>query len=872
MRRFFLVPLLLAFALAVSVKAADPDTTPPTLVSAIRSSTNTYQIQISFSERMDPETVLQETNYRIRTLSGSPVVTLSAILVETNTGVTPRSSQNLIISASDQLLLTRDWGLVVSNVADTNGNVIVTRTNIITTVETLVARESDWYRRDDGYYPEFSFWRFTDDSWAQPDYPYESQFISGQGAFYLGTGGAVPPNGNTTLCCYPNETEIASTTAYFRREFDIQGSIYNSTFLLKYMIDDGAVVYINGKEAWRTNISAAITKPTYRTLASGTGNNTTWRPTTGFLTIPFNNFVVEGNNHIAVEVHQRTASDPTSAFGLELIQVYTNRIGGPVSIVQGPANLTNVVEGTTATFEVKPDGKPVFKYKWFLIDTAGKTNAIANATNRVLSLTQVPLSYNGAKVFVEVIGGTSATLKATSAPATMSVVPDTTAPLLVSAVYEEDSEAITLTFSEAMRTSASTDKANYTMTNHLGQAVAIESIQDIDGKSILIKPVTPLTGAARVYITPKNLTDNAGVPNALASYTIMVGGAFTLVPFASEWHYYQKGTNPPVQTGWQRKDYVENNEWDVANALFYNEDPEILLPARTTLLPLQDSEGRGIITYYFRKTFDFGGPTNGVRLTYGHYVDDGLVAWLNGSIAARFLLSTPAVPVYGSLASNRDGDAVLTNGLAFAITNIAQGVNQLAVEVHQSGADSSDVVFDLELLANIPTTNITANVTILPPTLTIDTPTAAQSFGQGSTINIGATANAAVGATLTKVEFFDGATKLGEDTSSPYSFAWNGAALGAHTLRVVASDNKGGSTEKTVAISVVSVAPVKLTVAIANGNAVITWPTPPPGSVLESTTSLSPANWQPVAGATSPYSAPLSGANNKARYFRLRQP
>lgn len=779
MRRFFLVPLLLAFALAVSVKAADPDTTPPTLVSAIRASTNTYQIQISFSERMDPESVLQETNYRIRTLSGSPVLTLNAVLVETNTGVSPRSSQNLIISASDEILLTRDWGLVVSNVTDTNGNKIVTMTNIITTVETLIPRESDWYRRDDGYYPEFSAWRFTDDSWAQPDYPYESQFILGVGAFYLGTAGVVPPNGNTTLCCYPNETAIASTTAYFRREFNLQGSVYNSTFLLKYIIDDGAVLYINGKEAWRTNISAAITKPTYRTLASASGNNTTWRPTTGFLTLPLNNFVAEGNNHIAVEVHQRSASDPTSAFGLELIQVYTNRIGGPVSIVQGPANLTNVVEGTTATFEVKPDGKPVFKYKWFLIDAAGKTNAIANATNRVLSLTQVPLSYNGAKVFVEVIGGTSPTIKATSAPATMTVVPDVTAPALVSAVYEEDSELITLTFSEAMKASAATDKANYTVTNHLGQAVAIESIQDVDGRSYTLKPVTPLTGAARVYITPKNLTDNAGVPNALASYTIMVGGTFTLVPFASEWHYYQKGTNPPVQTGWQRKDYVENSEWDVANALFYNEDPELLLPARTTLLPLQDSEGRGIITYYFRKTFDFGGPTNGVRLTYGHYVDDGMVVWLNNFIAARFLMTGTAAPTYAALASNREGDAVLTNGLAFAITNLTQGANQLAVEVHQSSADSSDVVFDLELLANVPTTTITTNAAPQPP--------------------------------------------------------------------------------------------VKLSVA-KNGNTVrISWPTPPAGSVLESTTTLSPANWQPINGATSPYTAPNSTAD-KARYYRLRQP
>ena len=872
MRRFFLAPLVLAFAMAVSVQAADSDTTPPTLVSATRYSTNLFQIHVTFSERMDTNSAFQETNYRIRSLSGSPVKNLEATLVETNGWVTPRSTTNLIIYASEELDLSRDWGLFVSRVSDTNGNLMVgTNSLVIRSVNTLIPREGEWYRRDDAYYPEFSSFRFTDNSWAQLDYDYESQFLFGLAGFYLGAGNTPPPNGNTTLCCYPNEVETASTTSYFRTKFNVIGSLFNSTFAIKYFIDDGAIVYVNGKEVWRTNISAAITAPTYRTLANASGA-LSWRPTTGLLTLPtsFNNAVVEGVNHIAVEVHQRSAVDGVAGFGLELVQNYTNRVGGPVSIVRNPLDLTNVVEGTTATFDVLPDGKAPFKYKWFLIGADGKTNAIANATNRVLTLTAVPLSYNGAKVFVEVIGAASATVKATSATATLTVVPDVVAPAVVSAIYEEDTEGVTLTFSEGMKLSTVLNKANYTITNHLGENIAITSVEDVDGSSVLIKPATPLTAAARYTLLPRNLTDNAGVPNALNNgLSVQIGGVFTLIPFASEWHYYQQGTNPPVGVGWQTKAYVENNKWEVGNALFYNEDETVALPSKNILLNLSDADGERIITYYFRKTFNFGGPTNGVKLTYGHYVDDGLAVWLNGQIAARFGLT--GVPTYTTFATDRAGDASLTNGIAFAITNIVQGENQIAVEVHQSSATSSDVVFDLELIATVPST-ITTNVVTLPPTLTIDSPTAGQSIGQGSVININATATASAGATLTKVEFFDGATKLGEDTTSPYSFAWNGAALGAHTIRVVASDNKGGSTEKSVAITVTQSAPVKLSITIANGNAVITWPTPPAGSVLESTTSLSPANWQTVAGATSPYSAPLSGANNKARYYRLRQP
>lgn len=740
-----------------------------------------YQIHVTFSERMDTNSVFQETNYRIRTLSGTPVRNLSAVIVETNTSVTPRSTTNVLVTVAEELDLNRDWGLFVSRVADTNDNLMVgTNSVVIRSVSTLIPREGEWYRRDDAYYPEFSAFRYTDNSWAQPDFDYESQFLFGLAGFYLGAGSTTPPNGNTTLCCYPNEVETASTTSYFRSKFNVTGSLFNSTFAVKYFIDDGAIVYVNGKEVWRTNISAAITAPTYRTLANASGS-LSWRPTTGLLTLPFtfNSAVVEGENHIAVEVHQRSAADGTAGFGLELVQTYTNRVGGAVSIVRQPISLTNVVEGTTATFDVLPDGKAPFKYKWFMIGADGKTNAIANATNRVLSIKPVPLTDNGAKVFVEVVGALNAN-KVVSSNATLSVIPDVGAPSIVSAIYEEDTEGITLTFSEGMKLSTVLDKANYTITNQLGETVAIGSIEDIDGSSVLIKPATPLSAAGRFTLLPRNLTDNAGVANPLNNgLSVQVGGLFTLIPFASEWHYYQQGTNPPVGAGWQTKAYVENNRWEVGNALFYNEDEEVALPSKNILLNLSDTDGNRLITYYFRKTFDFRGATNGVRLTYGNYVDDGMVVWLNGQIAARFGMT--GTPTYTTLATDRAGDASLTNGIAFALTNIVQGENQIAVEVHQTSATSSDVVFDMELLANIPST-ITTNAVVDIP-----------------------------------------------------------------------------------------VPPLK--VVVADGKTSITWTTAPAGTVLESSPTISPATWTTVAGAASPYNLDFTaGANNKARYYRLRKP
>jgi glucose/arabinose dehydrogenase len=58
---------------------------------------------------------------------------------------------------------------------------------------------------------------------------------------------------------------------------------------------------------------------------------------------------------------------------------------------------------------------------------------------------------------------------------------------------------------------------------------------------------------------------------------------------------------------------------------------------------------------------------------------------------------------------------------------------------------------------------------------------------------------------VVKVEFFDGAIKLGEDTSSPYSLAWTPATVGAHSITAKATDNFGlAATSSAVVVTVVA--------------------------------------------------------------------
>jgi YD repeat-containing protein len=84
----------------------------------------------------------------------------------------------------------------------------------------------------------------------------------------------------------------------------------------------------------------------------------------------------------------------------------------------------------------------------------------------------------------------------------------------------------------------------------------------------------------------------------------------------------------------------------------------------------------------------------------------------------------------------------------------------------------------------------------LTPMVSISSPTNNAAFAALSNISITATASDSDG-TISKVEFFEGSTKLGESLSSPYSYTWNSAAVGSYVLTAKATDNFGGVTTST---------------------------------------------------------------------------
>lgn len=93
-------------------------------------------------------------------------------------------------------------------------------------------------------------------------------------------------------------------------------------------------------------------------------------------------------------------------------------------------------------------------------------------------------------------------------------------------------------------------------------------------------------------------------------------------------------------------------------------------------------------------------------------------------------------------------------------------------------------------------------LTLLPqgPTVSVTSPVATTTFVAPATISIAATASSS-NSTISKVEFFNGTTKLGEDVSSPYAFSWTNVAAGTYSITAVATDN-AGKTATSAAVSV----------------------------------------------------------------------
>ncbi len=136
-------------------------------------------------------------------------------------------------------------------------------------------------------------------------------------------------------------------------------------------------------------------------------------------------------------------------------------------------------------------------------------------------------------------------------------------------------------------------------------------------------------------------------------------------------------------------------------------NPNIPVPLETEM-PLDPATGYPYITYYFRTHFNYTNRVSGAALLFTAYVDDGAVFYLNGAELYRLRMPAAPTPILNSMLASGypcSGDATCPDLFGVSggpATNLVDGDNVLAVEVHNYNAGSPDITFGTALVATVP--------------------------------------------------------------------------------------------------------------------------------------------------------------------------
>jgi len=524
------------------------------------------------------------------------------------------------------------------------------------------------------------------DTWRSPGYD-DSSWPQGRGLLAFEDNAALTPLTNTVLSLTDGGGNRIATY-YFRTQFVLTNEANVVQLVASNYFDDGAIVYLNGVEAFRYNMpNGAVTCTTLAPAANPAGEGV-------FIVsnIP-PNLWVQGTNTVAVEVHQNSLTSSDVDFGMEMrvhflpstLLVITNEPQSLVVEETKEARFTLGLEGVPAYFQWYKDGAP-----------------LATGTQNPLVIPIATTNDAGSYYVV----ATNSVNTVTSAVVTLTVTIDTNGPTLVEADGTELNTRVTVSYSERVLPSGATNLANYRITNTLGGTLPISSaVLQGNGTNVVLTTTTPrqLNNNYLLIVnlasSPGNVRDISPRTNAVAlNSRIPIKNLITPIGRAGAWKYYEPFPpfDPPdLGTAWKEFSY-DTTGWGDGNSVFFYGPDESVSPWQINTYVSQNPSN---VTYYFRSAFNFTASLGGLQLNLKHLVDDGAVFYLNGAEISRFNMPTGTVD-YRTLPSRTVGDvSLVTEPLDPNL--LRMGSNVFAVELHQAQTVDPDYVFGMELEAKV---------------------------------------------------------------------------------------------------------------------------------------------------------------------------
>ena len=304
-----------------------PDTNAPVAGFADGGRFTNRTVLISFSEPLLAATAQRPSNYQI--FGPGNLIVLSAVL---------QNSTNVLLTLSGPRVPNTNYAVRITGVTDAalRPNVIApnpTTLPIVATVDLIGINSQSWK------YLQTNTAFLDSQPWKTPAYN-DGDWTNGLGIFYGHFSNNITqpnPNPNVRLPFALSTTDTNNTkvytvlnvftnvggtireiTYYFRTAFVFPGETAGAVLRLRTMVDDGAVVYLNGVEKTRVRMAAAPTAIYYSSLANASGSQN-WEPA---ITNAGNQItlagLVKGTNVVAVEVHQNSTTSNDITLGLQL--------------------------------------------------------------------------------------------------------------------------------------------------------------------------------------------------------------------------------------------------------------------------------------------------------------------------------------------------------------------------------------------------------------------------------------------------------------------------------------------------------------------------------------------------------------------------
>ncbi|GAB3711154.1 hypothetical protein GCM10027592_48440 [Spirosoma flavus] len=301
-----------------------------------------------------------------------------------------RSGSNVIAAEVHQIGPTSsDLSFSLEFIAESNSNTLVS-----STIPILSAASTNWKYSDHGA-DLGTVWRnlaYDDSFWQQTNIGSRVRMGYGEtndpNPATVDPASSDPYNANTytNFISYGLNPTNKFPTTYFRKKINIPNINANPGYEIRFMRDDGILIYVNGSELPRdvngnTN-NMPVGPASYTTLATASVDasaETTWSAWQPISTTLLQN----GENIIAAEIHQVGPTTSDITFNIEI------RVQGAATITRGPYLTLGTKTGATIRWRTDVANVGRVTYGLSASSLTGAVNEATSTTEHEVQLTSL---------------------------------------------------------------------------------------------------------------------------------------------------------------------------------------------------------------------------------------------------------------------------------------------------------------------------------------------------------------------------------------------------------------------------------------------------------------------------------------------------